>query len=146
MKIVIGLFCVFLLGGLAGCGSPEQRAQNHVANGETLLAKGELAKAGVEFRNAIKLKKDFVPAWRGLVMVEERRANIQEASVALRSLVEYDPTNKEARLKLSRVFLTAGATDEALTQLSAFVGHDEPVDAIATRAAVLLASKDADAA
>jgi cellulose synthase operon protein C len=146
MKIVIGLCCVVLLGGLAGCGSPEQRAQNHVANGETLLAKGELAKAGVEFRNAIKLKKDFVPAWRGLVTVEERRANIQEASVALRSLVEYDPTNKEARLKLSRVFLTAGATDEALTQLSAFGGHDEPVDAIATRAAVLLASKDTEAA
>src|SRR4051794_33869085 len=107
MKRVIGLCCVLILGGLVGCGSPEQRAQNHVANGETLLAKGELAKAGVEFRNALKLKKDLAPAWRGLVTVEEKRANFQETAVALRSLVEYDPADKEARLKLSRILLMA---------------------------------------
>ena len=43
-----------LLLGLGGCGSPEQRAQYHYERGVELAKEGELAKAALEFRNALK--------------------------------------------------------------------------------------------
>jgi hypothetical protein len=58
--------CAFLL--LAGCGS----AEDHYQRSLKLLDQKDYVKAGLEFRNAVKLKKDFVPAWRELSQIEER--------------------------------------------------------------------------
>ena len=61
--------CALLL--LAGCGS----AEDHYQRGMKLLDQKDYVKAGLEFRNAVKLKKDLVPAWRELSQIEERNQN-----------------------------------------------------------------------
>ena len=52
---------------LAGCSSPEQKAQNYYERGMQFLSQQDYVKAGIEFRNALQLKKDLVGAWRGLL-------------------------------------------------------------------------------
>ena len=60
-----GVFVTLALLQLAGCGSPEERAQRYYDDGMKLLADHQDQKAAVEFRNALRLKKDLLPAWRG---------------------------------------------------------------------------------
>ena len=69
-KIRFGLATVIAL-QIAGCSSPDVRAQRYYESGMKLLAAHEDAKAAVEFRNAVRLKKDLLPAWRGLAQTEE---------------------------------------------------------------------------
>ena len=56
---------------LACCSSSAERAQSYYDNGVKLLAKHENQKAAIEFKNAIDLKRDMIPAWRGLAQIEE---------------------------------------------------------------------------
>src|SRR3712207_2446240 len=76
--------------GLAACESPEERAQHSLKAGQEMLAKGELAKAGAEFNNALKRKKDLVAAWRGLAEIEERHRNWAGLVPILRTIIEHD--------------------------------------------------------
>ena len=67
------LFLAALL--IAGCGSKEDRAQSYYDRGMKLLAQHDDVKAGIEFRNALQLKKDMVAAWRALAEIDERSKN-----------------------------------------------------------------------
>ena len=49
---------------IADCSSREQRAQSYYDSGMKLLAAQDNQKAAIEFRNAVKLKGDFLPAWK----------------------------------------------------------------------------------
>ena len=57
---------------VAGCGSIDERAQSYYERGMKLLSQQNYAKANIEFRNALQLKKDLVGAWRGLAQIEEQ--------------------------------------------------------------------------
>ena len=76
---------------VAGCGSPEQRAQNYYERGKQLLAQQDYVKAGIEFKNALQSKKNMVEAWRGLAEIELHNRNFQGAVPILRNIVELDP-------------------------------------------------------
>ena len=52
--------------GLAGCGSPETKAQNYYDRGMALIAKNDDLSARLELLNAVKYKSDKVEAWRAL--------------------------------------------------------------------------------
>ncbi len=84
---------------LAACGSPEDRAQRYYESGEKLLAAHEDQKAGVEFRNALKLKKDFLPAWRGLAKTEESAQNWGGLASVLRGILDLDPSDQATRVR-----------------------------------------------
>ena len=72
IRRVLLLLAVLLV---AGCGSPEERAQSYYERGMKLLAQHDDVKASIEFRNALQLKKDMVGAWRALAEIEERNQN-----------------------------------------------------------------------
>ena len=63
------------LASLGGCTSAEQRAQNYYDHGQQLLADGQLDKAALEFRNALKLKDDMVPAMFALGQIAEQKGD-----------------------------------------------------------------------
>src|SRR5437868_14464000 len=84
---------------LSGCGS----AEDHYERGVKLLEQKDYVKAGLEFRNAVKLKKDFIPAWRELSQIEERNQNWEATSGILRTIVQLDPADLETRLRLGRL-------------------------------------------
>ena len=109
--LLLLLAAVLLTGG---CSSSAERAQNYYENGMKLLAAHEYQKATIEFKNAIALKKDLVPAWRGLAQIDEATHQWQALVGALKTIVELDPKDVETKLKLARLMLFGGATDQAL--------------------------------
>src|SRR5690348_10193719 len=87
----------------SACSSAAERAQSYYENGMKLMAQHDYARAAVEFKNAVKAKKDFVPAWRGLAQIEEQNRNWNALVPPLRTIVELDPKDLESRLKLARL-------------------------------------------
>src|SRR5262245_44313277 len=85
---------------VAGCGSPTERAQSYYERGKKLLSQQDYVKAAIEFKNALQLKKDLVGAWRGLAEIELHNRNFQGAIPILRTVVELDPKDVDAKLKL----------------------------------------------
>ena len=135
-----GLLIVLLL---VGCSSPEQKAQNYYDKGMQFLSKQDYAKASIEFRNAIQLKKDLIGAWRGLLEVELHNKNIQGAIPILTTIVELDPKDMESNLKLGHFLLMNNAFNQALDRANAAVALDDRnATAHGLKSAVLLRLND----
>jgi tetratricopeptide (TPR) repeat protein len=109
---------------VAGCGSPEDRARTYYEHGMKLFADHDNAKASIELRNAIKLKKDLIGAWRALAQIDEINRNWGGVVTDLRTIVELDPNDVSARLKLGKLQLLAGSPDEALGLVNAGIELD----------------------
>src|SRR5262245_23546305 len=128
---------------VAGCGSAEDRAQSYYERGMKLLSQQDYVKAGIEFRNALQLKKNLVGAWRGLAEIEERSQNWESRTGILRTVVELDPKDIDARLRLARLLTLGNALDEALNTVKE-AGVPDTGDAriFVTRAVILLRLND----
>ena len=127
----------------AGCGSPEQKAQGFYERGMKFLSQKDHVKASLEFKNALQLKKDMVGPWRGLLEVEIHNKNLEGTVAALRSIVELEPADIQARLKLGNLLLYGNALDQALEQANAAVALDDKISAAhAFRGAVYLKLKN----
>ena len=150
-RSVVGTFRIALvIAGamqLASCSPSAERAQSYYDNGVKLLAKHENQKAEIEFKNAIDLKRDMIPAWRGLAQIEE--ADHQWAALVpiLQTIVQLDPHDIKTKLKLARLLLAGGAADRALALVNGVdpeAGADADITAL--RAAIFYKLKDTDRA
>jgi cellulose synthase operon protein C len=112
-KIYVALAALLAL-GIAGCSSPEVQAQHYYEDGVKLLAAHEDAKAAIEFRNALRLKKDLLPAWRGLAQTEQDSHNWANLAPVLQSILDLDPNDEPTRIKLAKLFLAGGGAKQAL--------------------------------
>jgi tetratricopeptide (TPR) repeat protein len=136
-------FALCALLALAGCGS----AEDHYHRGMKLLEQQDYVKAGLEFRNAVKLKKDLLPAWRELSQIEERNQNWEATGGILRTMVQLDPADLETRLRLGRLMFLGNTLDEALKLIDAAGDAvNQHAGALAFRAAVFLKLNDAPSA
>src|ERR1700734_116777 len=110
---------------VAGCGSPEQRAQGYYESGMALVAKKDDLAARVELLKALKYKGDSVEVWKALAGIDERTKS-NSFFLDLRRIVELDPNDLDARLKLVRIMVAGGAADAALKVLDAAKEGDKP--------------------
>ena len=117
-------FLVLAVLQLAGCGSPEDRAQSYYEHGMKLLSEHDNAKAAIEFRNAVRLKKDLIGAWKALADIDEVSRNWPGLVTDMRTIVELTPNDVSARLKLGKLLLLAGSFDEALRLSNAGIELD----------------------
>src|SRR5262249_21221771 len=112
-----------------------------------LLADHQDQKAAVEFRNAIRWKKDLVPAWRGLARTQENIHNWQGLFPILQEIVDLDPNDQTTRLKLTRLLLAGGAVDRALRLINESTEPEANNAAIlALKAVIFYKLKDNDTA
>ena len=139
---VRGIVALSLFAFVAGCGSPDKQAQAYYGSGMALIEKKDDLGARLELLKAVKYKSDKVEVWRALAGIDERtKAN--SLFLDLRRIVELDPKDLDARLKLARIMIAGGASDAALKVLEA-VNEDKPnADLHALRAVILLKAKDA---
>ncbi|WP_422039289.1 tetratricopeptide repeat protein [Roseibium sp.] len=98
---------------LAACSSSEEKAEAHYKRGLELVEQGELTKAGLEFRNAFKLKSDHVDALFAFGEIQERQRNIQAAFRIYNAVAEQAGDHVEARLKLAYMLMTANQIEQA---------------------------------
>src|ERR1700733_408136 len=132
---------------LAGCGSPEVRAQRYYDSGMKLLAAHEDAKAAVEFRNALRLKKDLLPAWRGLAQTVEDTHHWEGLAPLLRTILDLDPKDQATRIKLARLLLAGGAAEQSLKLVNESTEPDtNDAGLLALKAIISYKLKDNDTA
>ena len=128
---------------LAGCGSPEERAQSYYEKGMELIAKQDDLGARVQLLSAAKYKADRVDVWRALVGVEERLKSGPSVFQDLRRVVELDPNDLEAKVKLARIMVAGGAADGASKLIETANDSDKPNAPLhALKANILLRTKD----
>ena len=84
---------------VAGCSSPDEKAQRYYERGMEYLSKQDYAKASIEFRNALQIKKNLIGAWRGLLQVEETNKNIDGTAPILQTIVELEPKDIEFEIE-----------------------------------------------
>jgi len=127
---------------LAACGSPEQRAEEYYQSGMALIAKHDDLAARLELLKAVKYKSDKVEVWKALTGIDERtKAN--SLFLDLRRIVELDPKDLDARLKLARIMVAGGAAEPAIKILDAATEGDKPsAELHAIRALALARTND----
>jgi tetratricopeptide (TPR) repeat protein len=109
---------------VAGCDSPEDRAQSYYEHGIKLISVHDNPKAAIELRNAVRLKRDLIGAWKALAEIDETSRNWPGVLTDLRTIVEFTPNDVSARLKLGKLLLLAGSSDEALRLANAGIEAD----------------------
>ena len=133
---------VIMAGLLAGCGSPEQKAQDLYEKGMALIAKNDDLNARVALLTSAKYKSDRIEVWKALAGIDERTKS-SSLFVDLRRIVELDPNDLDARLKLARVMVAGGAAEPAVKILDAANEGDKPNAGLhAVRALALIGTKD----
>jgi tetratricopeptide (TPR) repeat protein len=140
LRLLVAILSVVLLAGCSG--SPEQRAQGYYEKGMALIEKKEDFAARAELLTAVKFKSDKIEAWRALVGIEERTKSTSPFPY-LRRIVELDPNDLDARLKLARIMVGGGAADAALKVVDAATEGEKPNATLhALRAIILLRTND----
>jgi tetratricopeptide (TPR) repeat protein len=112
LRIVILAMAAALLA--TGCSSPEEKAQRFTQHGMELLKEGNLVKAQLEFRNALQINANLVPALYGMAEIAELRGQWDQMYGLLNKVVELDAKHLDAQLKLGRLMLAANQLDKAL--------------------------------
>lgn len=138
-KILFNLLITsYLVIFVAGCSTPEEKAEKYYQKGMSLLDK-EPAKAKLEFQNALQMKKNMAKAMYGLGLVAEREGDWKGAFALMRETAEQDPKNINAMVKLGQIFLAGGKLEYALEKSKNALALDKNnVSALSLHAAVQL--------
>ena len=117
-------FLVLSVIQVAGCDSPDKRAEAYYERGIQFTSEHETAKAAIELRNAVRLKRDLIRAWKALAEIDESNRNWPRLFSDLRTIVELAPNDATARLSFGKLLLLAGSASEALTFANAGIDRD----------------------
>jgi cellulose synthase operon protein C len=126
---------------LLACSSAEERAQNYLSSAQKYVTANDYAHAEIELKNAIKAKKDFLPAYRELAQVDEHQQHWQELVSVLRTVIELDPKDTDSKIKLARLMLYGNAAAQAQKVISD-IDAPENANLEALKAAIAYKLKD----
>ena len=118
-------FLVLSVIQVAGCDSSDKRAEAYYERGIQFTSERETAKAAIELRNAVRLKRDLIKAWKALAEIDESNRDWPRLFSDLRTIVELAPDDATDRLRLGKLLLLAGSASEALTLASAGIDRDD---------------------
>lgn len=109
LVVMAGLAVVLL----AGCGSPESRRQKALARGRAYVADKNWEKARVEFRNAMQISPTDPEARYESGFVAEKIGKPRDAVAFYQAALEVRADYVDAAMRLARLYLLAGAVDQA---------------------------------
>ena len=131
----------------AGCASEEEKMAAHFEKGVAYFEKGEDRAAVIEFRNAIQINPEYVPAYLKLGEAYIRLEKFQLAYQQYSSVVGLDPINIPALFKLALFEFHSGKYGDARAHLNVVLSHQpDHLDALYALAALHQAEKQFDEA
>lgn len=143
LTVVLAAVCV----ALAGCGASQSRFQSHIDRGKAYFADEKLAKASVEFRNALQIEPQSAEAAYLTGRVQELRGQYDEAVEFYQSAIESDPGFDPARASLAKTLILGGAFERALHVIEPGLDkHPDNPDLLAARAAARHEVRDEEGA
>ncbi len=132
---------------LAGCGGAEARRASHMERGQRYLTDGNLAKAQIEFRNALQIEPNDPEARLMIGRVDEQLGDFQQAAGMYQAAIDQNPDDVPARVRLSRLYVLSGAAARALELVKpALLRHPDDPDLLTVRGMAYAALKDRAAA
>jgi tetratricopeptide (TPR) repeat protein len=138
----VALLVVLLL-QVSGCMSKDERARSFYERGLRFISEHDTAKAAIELRNAVKLKRDFIDGWKALAGIDEAKKDWPRLVSDLRTINELAPDDISVRLKLGKLLLSTDSPHEALTLINAGLSrYDQNADLRALKAAIALKLDD----
>jgi tetratricopeptide (TPR) repeat protein len=141
--LTASLVTVAAIALIAGCGGAESRFASHMSHGQEYLAKGDFAKAGIEFRNAMQIKPKDPTARVMAGRAAERLGKVREAAGLYQSVIDSSPENTDARASLGRLLVFAGAPERAQTAIEpALRQHPDNAALLTVRASARMQLQD----
>lgn len=111
VKLIAVVLCAVCL--VWSCTDIDARKASFVEKGEQLMAAGDVAKARLEFKNALTIDDKDAHIWYLLGQSEQASGDIKQAFAAYNRSVELDPTYLPAQLKKGQILIGGGALDQA---------------------------------
>src|SRR3990167_5974250 len=109
------LLVVLLSAGMAACGGAEGRKQKYLDQADASFAKQDYEKARTNYKNVLQIDPKDVKGREGFARTLERLKDWRGAVGQYRAIIEEDPKNNAAKIKLGQLYLLAKASDLALT-------------------------------
>lgn len=116
-RLLLCLICVATV--LAGCGSPEERAAEHLETAQDLFDSGDYINARLEAQNAAQIEPKDAGARYLLALIAEQDGQVRAMLQHLLIAVESDPDLLAARIKLGTLYVSARAYEPAAEQAAA---------------------------
>jgi Tfp pilus assembly protein PilF len=132
---------------VSGCTPSQDRARSYYDSGMKYFAQHDYVHAKIEFKNAIKIDRNALPAWQRLAEIDEVNQQWGELVLILRTLVSLKPSDGAAKVKLGTFLARAGSLDEALKLANAtYEADNRNAAALALRAFIFFRRNETDAA
>jgi tetratricopeptide (TPR) repeat protein len=138
-----GVLGVAALLWLGGCDSPKDLEAKYIANGKSLYESGDLAKAAVEFKNALQIEPASLESQYYLGLIAEKQNKPDAAAAAFQKVADADPKNFDANRKAGQYALMGGGADGAKRYAKQLIANapDKPDGHTLMAAALLLQGK-----
>src|SRR5579883_608531 len=138
-RVIRAALLLSFLFELSGCMSQDERARSYYKHALEFVSGHDNAKAAIELRNALRLKRDFIDAWRLLAQIDEAKSDWIRVANDLRTMTELAPEDVSVRLKLGKLLLLMGSANEASALADVGLRRDDRnADLHALKAAIAL--------
>lgn len=136
-KLTVVLIFSTILFLSEGCNKEDPK--EHLQKGVEYFNKGEYDKAVLELKTSSQSDKNLAETYYYLALLDEKNRQYKAMSENLKKFIELSPTHIEARLKLGKVQLLLGQTEEALGQAEVILKEEnQNPDAQLLKASVLM--------
>jgi putative PEP-CTERM system TPR-repeat lipoprotein len=114
---------MFFLPG--GCTTQHKTKEQLVTEGIQLLQKKDARGAIIRFKNALETDQNYFEARLQLAKTYNLVGNFKAAEKELEKVRRQDPSSREVRIELARVMAFTNRPDEALKELSSYLGDNK---------------------
>lgn len=130
-----------------GCGDSGDRSEDYLSSAKSYYEKEDYHKAKLELKNALQINNKLGEAYYYLALVDEKEQNWKGVYRGLAHAIKLDPENKDARMKMAKLYLLTGEVDKAEIEVNALLERvvDNP-DVISLKGTVLLKKGETQAA
>ncbi len=146
-RVIIALFCLFLLFTASSCSTPEEKKQKHYLRALEYIKINDDKAAILELKNAVQMDAKYADARYQLGLLYLKAGNPRAAFGELQRTVSLDPENLDAGVKVAEFYLLSNKKEESRKLINQVLAIDaDYVDGLSLLANLELAEGNPDKA